>query len=49
MGEVMSALHAVTFGKEIGFFDAIFEGVELQVVQEINAAPLHFNRIGHFM
>jgi hypothetical protein len=49
MAEVMSTLHAVTFGKEASFFDAFFEGDALQVVQEINAAPPHFNCIGHFV
>jgi hypothetical protein len=31
------ALAVVLFGKEVGFFDVIFEGDALQIVQEINA------------
>ncbi len=40
VAEVMAALHAILFSREVGFFDVVFEGDALQVVRDINSAPL---------
>jgi hypothetical protein len=34
--EGMAAFSAVMFSKEVGFFDVIFEGATLHIVQEVN-------------
>jgi len=42
LAEVMGALYAVQFCKEVGFFDVLFEGDVNTVVKEINSAPPFF-------
>jgi hypothetical protein len=32
----LAAFSAVMFSKEVGFFDVIFEGATLHIVQEVN-------------
>jgi hypothetical protein len=49
VAEVMAALHAILFSREVGFFDVVFEGDALQVVRDINSAPPYSSRIGHFI
>lgn len=45
--EIMSALHAVNFGLELGFLDVLFEGDFLQVVHDLNmASPLSLTVLG---
>jgi len=45
----MAGLGAVQFRKEVGLFDAIFEGDAAQVVSEINSDPPYLSRFGHFI
>ncbi|XP_062166249.1 uncharacterized protein LOC133872693 [Alnus glutinosa] len=47
--EVMTALFAMHFSKEMGFLDVIFEGDAVQVVKEINSVPPYVSRVGHFL
>jgi len=47
--EVIAALYAVQFSKEMGFLDAVFEGDAAQVVKDINSAPPYGSRVGHFL
>jgi ribonuclease HI len=47
--EVMAALLAMQFNKEIGFLDVIFEGDTAQVINEINSEPPYTSRVGHFL
>jgi hypothetical protein len=49
MAEVMAALFAISFCREVGFFEVMFEGDVLQVVQEINTGNPPLSRIGHFV
>jgi hypothetical protein len=49
VAEVMATLHAIIFSIEVGFFYVVFEGDALQVVCDINSAPLYSSRIGHFI
>jgi hypothetical protein len=49
VAEAMAATHAVTFSKEVGYFDVMFEGNALQVVRELQLAPPLSSRIGHFV
>jgi ribonuclease HI len=49
MAEVMAAVLAMHFSKEIGMFDVIFEGDAAQVINEINSEPPYSSRIGHFL
>jgi ribonuclease HI len=42
LAEVMGALYAVQFCKEVDFFDVLFEGDANTVVKEINLAPPFF-------
>jgi hypothetical protein len=49
MAEVMAAMEAVTFSREVGFFKAIFEGDSLQIVKAINANTPNLSKIGHFV
>jgi ribonuclease HI len=49
MAEAMATTHAVIFSKEVGFFDVIFEGDALQVVQEIQSTSPHACNFGHFV
>jgi hypothetical protein len=37
------------FSKEVGFFDAMFEGDKLQIVKEVVPNSPHMNIIGHFV
>lgn len=43
MVEMMSALHAVEFGVAGGWFDIVFEGDSLQVVNDLNKPLPHLN------
>jgi hypothetical protein len=47
--EVMAALFAMQFSKEVGFLDVIFEGDAAQVVKEINSVRPYVSRVGHFL
>jgi hypothetical protein len=47
--ETMVALGAVRFIKEVGFFDAIFEGDVTQIILEINSGLPHLSRLCHFL
>jgi hypothetical protein len=47
--EVIAALYAMQFSKEMRFLDAVFEGDAAQVVKEINSAPPYGSRVGHFL
>jgi hypothetical protein len=47
--ETMAALGAVQFIKEVGFFDAIFEGGAAQVISKINSGPPYLSRLGQFL
>jgi len=47
--EIMAALQAVQFSKEVGFWDVIFEGDAAQVVKELTTHSLSFSKVGHFM
>jgi hypothetical protein len=49
MAEVMAAMKVVTFSREVGFFEAIFEGDSLQIVKAINANTPNLSKIGHFV
>jgi hypothetical protein len=49
MEEVMAALLAMQFSKEVGFFYVIFEGDAAQVINEINSVPPYTSRVGHFL
>jgi len=49
MAEVMAALFAISFCREVGFFEVMFEGDALQVAQEINTGNPPLSRIGHFV
>jgi len=49
LAEVMAALLAVQFSKEVGFFDVILEGDAAKVINEINSEPPYSSRIGHFL
>jgi ribonuclease HI len=47
--EVMAALLAVQFSKEVGFMDVMFEGDAVQVVKEIQFEHSSFSRLGHLL
>jgi hypothetical protein len=47
--EAIATLAAVLFSKEVGFFDVIFEGDALQIVQEINTVLPSYSNCGHFI
>jgi ribonuclease HI len=47
--EVMAALNAVQFCKEVGFLDVMLEGDASQVIREVNSGPPILSRIGHFV
>jgi hypothetical protein len=49
MAEVMAAMEAVTFSREVGFFETILEGDSLQIVKAINANTPNLSKIGHFV
>lgn len=49
IAEVMVALLAVQFSKEVGFMDVMFEGDVAQVVKEIQIEHSSFSRIGHLL
>jgi hypothetical protein len=42
--EVMAALNAVQFCKEVGFLDVMFEGDASQVIREVNSGPSFLSR-----
>jgi ribonuclease HI len=47
--EILAALQAVQFSKEVGFMDVIFEGDAAQIVKEIQSEHHSFSRIGHLL
>jgi hypothetical protein len=47
--EAMTALFAVQFSLEVGFFYVVFEGDAKTVIKEIDSQPPHLSRIGHFI
>jgi ribonuclease HI len=47
--EVIAALFAMHFSKEVSFLDVIFEGDATQVVKEINSTPPYVSRVCHFL
>jgi len=50
MAEVMAAFHAIQFSREAGFFEVIFEGDAVQVVNEVNMQDSpNFTIAGHFI
>jgi len=49
IAEPMTALFAVQFRLEVGFFDVVFEGDAHAVIKEIDSQPPHLSRVGHFI
>jgi ribonuclease HI len=47
--EILAALQAVQFSKEVRFVDVIFEGDAAQVVKEIQTEHHSFSQIGHLL
>lgn len=49
IAEAMAALWAVLFYKEVSFFEVVFEGDSVQVVEEIHSKPPFLSSSGHFI
>lgn len=47
--EAMATSWAVSFSKDVGFFNVVFEGDALRVIREANSEPPLFSRSGHFI
>jgi hypothetical protein len=50
LAEVIGALYAVQFCKDVGFFYVLFEGDANTIIKEINSTPHFFlSKIGNFI
>jgi hypothetical protein len=47
--EILAATYAVSFSKEVGFFEVIFEGDALNVIKEVNSNPPFLSSVGHLV
>jgi hypothetical protein len=46
---MLAATYAVTFSKEVGFFEVIFEGDALNVIKVVNSNPPFLSSVGHLV
>lgn len=47
--EALAAFYAVEFSKKMGFYDMIFEGNALQVVNAVKAESKNLSKFGHIV